>query len=65
MKMQTVVLRMICLILFLALVSCQSSSPDPEVPVVNDPEVSVVNNDENPLLQTWDTPFGVPPFERI
>jgi len=22
-------------------------------------------SDTNPLLQTWETPFGLPPFERV
>jgi len=24
-----------------------------------------MNNATNPLLQSWDTPFGLPPFERV
>ena len=34
-------------------------------------DTAIVNNDEgamqpeNPLLAAWDTPYGVPPFERI
>ncbi len=26
---------------------------------------STMNMEENPLLSTWDTPFGVPPFDKI
>ena len=23
------------------------------------------NSNQNPLLQTWDTPYGIPPFEQV
>ena len=23
------------------------------------------NTHKNPLLQTWDTPYGIPPFEQV
>lgn len=46
------------LILLLSLTSCQQNTHDAisETPV---------NLSDNPLLQTWDTPFGVPPFDQI
>ena len=47
------------LTLVLTLTSCQSNTPEPIV------ENQTVHPTDNPLLQIWDTPFGVPPFDQI
>ncbi len=53
-------LRTLCLLsCCLLLCSCQSPIDSSTSETVS------VNLDDNPLLQTWDTPFGVPPFEQI
>ena len=49
----------LCLTLLLTLTSCQTQTADPLV------ENQTVNSSDNPLLQTWKTPFGVPPFDQI
>ncbi len=48
-----------CLTLLLLLTSCQTNSPKSIA------EKNTVNLANNPLLQTWDTPFGTPPFKKI
>lgn len=55
-------LRISLLILMsLAFVACgNSSAPEGEAVAMNDPVVA-----GNPLLEEWDTPFGVPPLDRI
>lgn len=42
--------------------SCQSNSKQPEEPTPNQEETV---EETNPFFSTWDTPFGVPPFEAI
>ena len=44
----------------IALVAC-SEAPAPEA----DEAPMVSKNTTNPLLEDWDTPFGVPPFDQI
>ncbi|NQV34652.1 MAG: M3 family metallopeptidase [Phycisphaeraceae bacterium] len=50
---------LLCLTLLLTLTSCQTHTADPLV------ENQTVPPTDNPLLQNWDTPFGVPPFDQI
>lgn len=44
----------------LIVAACSESTPTAGEPTLNDAMSS-----ENPLLGEWDTPFGVPPFDRI
>jgi len=44
-----------CILVSIALASCQPPSTG----------IDAVDLDSNPLLQKWDTPFEVPPFDRI
>jgi len=48
-----------CLTLLFISTSCQQNTIETTM------ETKTVNSDDNPLLQTWDTPFGVPPFDQI
>ena len=49
------------ILMSLAFVACgNNSAPEGEAVAMNDPVTS-----GNPLLEEWDTPFGVPPFDRI
>ena len=50
---------LLCSTLLLTLTSCQTNTAAPLV------ENQTVNSSDNPLLQTWETPFGVPPFDQI
>ncbi len=58
--MQKKVIRtLVCLTVLLTVTSCQTNTVDPLV------ENQTVTPANNPLLQTWETPFGVPPFDQI
>ena len=49
------------ILMSLAFVACgNNSAPEGEAVAMNDPVVA-----GNPLLEEWDTPFGVPPLDRI
>ncbi|MCP4451303.1 MAG: M3 family metallopeptidase, partial [Planctomycetes bacterium] len=58
--MQNKMIRtLVCLTLLLTLTSCQTQTTAPLV------ENQTVTPTDNPLLQTWETPFGAPPFDQI
>lgn len=52
------------MIVMLILGACTMEESDSTVQMT-DKEVSALAANDNPLLQEWNTPFGVPPFERI
>lgn len=48
------------------LISAHGCTPPPEPPApVAEPAPESVAAADNPLLEEWETPFGVPPFDRI
>lgn len=49
----------LCLTVLFTLTSCRTTPTEIAV------EKETVKSSDNPLLQTWDTPFGAPPFEQI
>jgi peptidyl-dipeptidase Dcp len=56
------IVPLIPLVLGVALVQ-GSCSTDSDEPATEEP--AAVTSDVNPLLEEWDTPFGVPPFDEI
>jgi peptidyl-dipeptidase Dcp len=56
---KTMIPAMWCLTLLFLLTSCQTNNPESVA------EKDTVNLANNPLLQTWNTPFGTPPFKTI
>ena len=59
MKYQRLILSAACL----AVAACSESRTPEPVESVSEPAVSAER--DNPLLAEWNTPFGVPPFDRI
>ncbi|MFC1763176.1 M3 family metallopeptidase, partial [Planctomycetota bacterium] len=59
MTTRTLVWITVSVMLTLGLVSCRTDTK------TTPPEVTVVSAKNNPLLEQWETPFGIPPFDRI
>ena len=54
-------IRLLLLLSVLMMLACQPAAP----PAGDPQETTDAAAEPNPLLSTWDTPFGVPPFNQI
>ncbi len=54
-------IKVLCVVAATLIATGCSESPPPQTATA----VPGTQTESNPLLETWDTPFGVPPFDRI
>ena len=55
----------VTVVMIMSLGACSTEETDPAAQRISDKEVLTVIDKDNPFLEEWNTPFGVPPFKRI